>query len=84
MIPQDNQGELMTSTAPNKVADDLVSELTDKAIEAEIRKLDRMIQSRNEDIAEIREEVGQFMRRRALLIEQKIERLQSQLEQEQA
>lgn len=75
----------MTSTAQSKevAADDVISELTDKAIDAEIRKLDRMIKSRDEEMAEIQADQQGFRNRRALLTEQKIARLRAQLPQEQ-
>lgn len=66
----------------SKTGDELISELTDKAIEAEIRKLDRMIKSREDEQTAIEVEMHVFKRRRALLIEQKIERLRAQLPQE--
>jgi hypothetical protein len=60
-------------------ANDFVEELTDKAIENEIRKLDRMIEARSEAIAKLQAKVLGFTRYRALLVEQKIKRLKEQL-----
>lgn len=60
-------------------AHDFVGELTDRAIESEINKLDRMILLRNKGIAKLQAKVLGFVRYRALLVEQKIERLKAQL-----
>lgn len=70
----------MTATAteaPDAMA--AVDKLTDDAIKAEIKKLNRMIASRQEDISELNHEIVQYQARRDQLIEAQIQRLKAQL-----